>query len=105
SFFRHVQREAGDGALIGILAHELGHIRRGHVFLPRSTPRVNRQRELEADQEAGCALANLKMESSAYRDLTVRLSPGTGSETHPGGRERAGAIAYGHKYCWRGPAP
>jgi hypothetical protein len=102
NFFRHVHRDGGDSAVIGILAHELGHIRRGHVFLPKSTPQVNRQRELEADQEAGCALANLKMNASGYHDLTVRLS-GPGSQTHPGGAERSRAIAYGHRYCWRGP--
>lgn len=46
----------GRAATLGVIAHEFGHVLRGHVLLPR-TP--DGYQELQADEESGRILANL----------------------------------------------
>jgi hypothetical protein len=103
-FFRQIRRHGGDSAVVGILAHEFGHIAKGHVYRNPRNLRQSQRGELEADAEAGCALAKLKMDSRGYVRVTHALGGG-GSMTHPDGERRAEAIQGGYARCQGQNAP
>jgi hypothetical protein len=104
SFFSHIRRNGGDSAVVGILAHEFGHIAKGHVYRQPRSIRQSQRGELEADAEAGCALAKLKMDPRGYVRVTHALGGG-GSFTHPDGERRAEAIQGGFARCRGQSAP
>jgi hypothetical protein len=97
-FFAQVRRHGGDSAVVGIIAHEFGHISKGHVYRAPRSPGQSQRGELEADAEAGCALARLKMDARGYVRVTAALGGG-GSFTHPDGDSRAEAIQGGYARC------
>src|SRR6185295_9529322 len=103
-FFAQVRRQGGDSAMVGILAHEFGHISKKHVHHHQGSSTSSRKRELEADNEAGCALAKMGMSASGYVRVTVTLA-GQGSYTHPGGAQRRQAIETGFARCNNGQPP
>jgi hypothetical protein len=54
-----VERRHGLAAVAGLLARELGHIRRGH---PSFGKRLTVRQELDADEDAGCMLGRLSID-------------------------------------------
>ncbi len=97
-FFDQVRRVGGDSAVVGILAHEFGHLARGHIYRGPGGPWKSHRYELEADAEAGCALAKLGMPVTGYVRVTTRLAGG-GSWSHPDGAQRGQAIQTGYAQC------
>ena len=102
AFMAHLESRFGASAVAGVLAHELGHIKRGHVKVKKGiTPSWLHARELEADIEAGCALAKLRMDPKGFLAATTQLA-GAGSDSHPSGWRRQQAIQRGYRICARG---
>lgn len=102
AFMAHLEARFGASAVAGVLAHELGHIKRGHVQVQKGvTPSWLHARELEADIEAGCALAKLRMSPAGFIAATQSLA-GAGSPSHPPGFRRKAAITRGYRICQNG---
>jgi hypothetical protein len=102
AFMAHLESRFGEAAVAGVIAHELGHIKRGHVKVKKGiTPSWLHARELEADLEAGCALAKLRMDPRGFVAATQQLA-GAGSESHPAGWRRQQAIQRGYRTCQKG---
>jgi hypothetical protein len=102
AFMAHLEARFGAAAVAGVIAHELGHIKRGHVKVRKGiTPSWLHARELEADIEAGCALAKLRMDPRGFIAATSSLA-GAGSPSHPAGFRRKAAIERGFRTCQNG---
>jgi hypothetical protein len=98
SYLARLQQRFGDSAVAGVLAHELGHIRRGHQHLghgPGSGAAPTA--ELEAEEEAGCALANLKLSPQGY--LRATASGATNASRQTTRTAARAAIQRGHQIC------
>lgn len=94
AFIRQIDRAAGtDWASISILAHEIGHHVKGHVF--SSNGGSSHQNELEADEFSGLVLKRMGA-SLEQAQLAMRMISGNrASATHPGKSDRLDAIAKG----------
>jgi hypothetical protein len=94
-FFQTVYDRYGEGALLGIMAHEFGHAldeiypaRFGNAGPP----------ELRADAWAGCTLARISLSPPSLADALTALSKYP-SPAHPGWALRLSALRLGYTKC------
>jgi hypothetical protein len=95
-FLKSVETTIGDGAIFGLIAHEIGHVvdgRQNVAWMPDSWGR-----ELRADAWAGCALARAALSedqtTAALRAIVQYPSP-----THPARNLRVPALDLGYQSC------
>jgi hypothetical protein len=95
-FFEAAYNSFGDGGIIAIIAHEVGHAldaTMGAAWIKKSwTP------ELRADAWAGCILARLDPGSGGLREGLSALSKYP-SPSHPGWNLRLPALRTGYTEC------
>lgn len=84
----------GGGAEI-VIAHELGHIRCGHLTQDATTPEKARVDELEADAFAGAAMRLRGFQRDIFEDVLPILSDQP-SLSHPAKHERLIALEKGY---------
>lgn len=94
NFIKQIDRATGtDWASVSILAHEIGHHVKGHVFA--SNGGSSHANELEADEFSGLVLKRMGA-SLEEAQIAMRLISGNrASSTHPGKSDRLEAIAKG----------
>ena len=83
--------------VIAVLAHEMGHIIHDHVNDVVTSPY---QKELQADEIAGCVIGKLCKSSHQFEQVIGALS-GIGKATHPPAVFRMKAIRRGRDNCSR----
>ncbi len=94
NFIKQIDRAAGtDWASISILAHEIGHHVKGHVF--KSNGGSSHQNELEADEFSGLVLKKMGASLEDAQIAMRMISGNRASSTHPGKSDRLSAIAKG----------
>jgi hypothetical protein len=86
----HIRVALGPDAVVGVIAHELGHAR----TVTRTVD--GWPRELTADREAGCLLAHA---GRSPQPLAALFGGEVASTTHPDGAERVDAIFAGFQQC------
>lgn len=59
--------------LFAVFAHEIGHFKNGDFSLPRSAPDFRKQRELAADEEAGCGVAKLNSSFEGLQSMIEKV--------------------------------
>lgn len=100
NFIKQIDRAAGtDWASISILAHEIGHHVKGHVF--RNHGGSSHQNELEADEFSGLVLKKMGASLEDAQVAMRMISGNRASATHPGKSDRLDAIARG----WNAGSP
>lgn len=100
NFIKQIDRAAGtDWASISILAHEIGHHVKGHVF--RNNGGSSHQNELEADEFSGLVLKKMGASLEDAQVAMRMISGNRASATHPGKSDRLEAIARG----WNAGSP
>ncbi|MCE3283417.1 MAG: hypothetical protein K0Q66_2154 [Chitinophagaceae bacterium] len=100
NFIKQIDRAAqNDWASISILAHEIGHHVKGHVFA--SNGGSSHQNELEADEFSGLVLRKMGATLDDAQLAMKMISGEQGSASHPGKTARLDAIAKG----WNVGAP
>ncbi len=100
-FFTSVYEKYGDGAIIAIIAHMLGH---GiDATAPAGWMKGSLTPELRADAWAGCALANADLSTTAVGEALTALSLYP-SPSHPGWSQRLPALRQGYTQCGGDPA-
>lgn len=83
-------------ASVSVLAHEMGHHYRNHLFSGNgSTP----AKELEADYFSGYALAKINASLADATAAIERIAPVQGNSSHPGRAARVDAIQKGWYYA------
>lgn len=94
--FHQIQATYGREAILGILAHELGH----HIDIHSRPAWMDHSwgRELQADAWAGCALARLGLGTTALQNA-LRAIAAYPSPSHPGWDLRAPAVQRGYASC------
>ena len=96
TFFSSVYEKYGDGAIIAIMAHMLGHAM--DATAPARWMPDRMEPELRADAWAGCALAEAGLSTSglaaAFTALSMYPSP-----SHPGWSQRLPALRLGYTQC------
>lgn len=94
NFIKQIDRATGtDWAAVSILAHEIGHHVKGHVFADNGGS--SHENELEADEFSGLVLKKMGA-SLEDAQIAMRLISGNrASSTHPGKSDRLEAIAKG----------
>ena len=95
-FFTSVYEEYGDGAIIGIIAHELGHAI--NETAPAAWMKSGWTPELRADAWAGCALAKVNL-SARRLEATLTAISMNPSPAHPGWAQRIPALRLGYAQC------
>ena len=94
NFIKQIDRAAGtDWASISILAHEIGHHVKGHVF--KNNGGSSHQNELEADEFSGLVLKKMGASLEDAQVAMRMISGNRASATHPGKSDRLSAIAKG----------
>jgi len=94
NFIKQIDRAAGtDWASISILAHEIGHHVKGHVF--ENNGGSSHQNELEADEFSGLVLKKMGASLEDAQIAMRMISGNKASATHPGKSDRLLAIAKG----------
>lgn len=94
NFIKQIDRAAGtDWASISILAHEIGHHVKGHVF--KNNGGSSHQNELEADEFSGLVLKKMGASLEDAQVAMRMISGNRASATHPGKSDRLTAIAKG----------
>ena len=95
-FFTAIYESSGDGAILAIIAHELGHA------LDETAPAAWIKRdwpvELRADAWAGCALAKATLSARGLREALTVLEKYP-SPAHPGWSQRLPALRLGYTQC------
>jgi len=94
NFIKQIDKATGtDWASISILAHEIGHHVKGHVFADNGGS--SHENELEADEFSGLVLKKMGA-SLDEAQIAMKLISGTrASSTHPAKNDRLTAIAKG----------
>jgi hypothetical protein len=95
-FFNDVYAKYGDGAIIAIIAHMLGHAL--NETTPAGWMKNDWTPELRADAWAGCALANAGLSTRGLRDALTAVSVYP-SASHPGWSQRLQAVRLGYIHC------
>lgn len=95
-FFTTLYEAYGDGAILAVIAHELGHA------LDETAPATWMKRdwpvELRADAWAGCALAKITLSTRGLRETLTALAKYP-SPAHPGWIQRLPALRLGYTQC------
>jgi hypothetical protein len=96
AFFTRVYESYGDGGILAIMAHEVGHAIDG--AMPAAWIKTNWTPELRADAWAACALARMNLNSrtlqAALRALSEYPSP-----SHPDWSARLPVLQAGYTQC------
>lgn len=95
-FFTSVYDSAGDGAIIAIIAHELGHAL--SETAPVAWMKPAWPAELRADAWAGCALARTNLTPRALQEGLAVLAKYP-SPAHPAWSARLPALETGYMQC------
>jgi hypothetical protein len=95
-FFTSIYESAGDGAIIAVIAHELGHAL--SETAPVGWVKSAWPPELQADAWTGCALAKVNL---APRELqeTLAVLAKYPSPAHPAWNARLPALETGYRQC------
>ncbi len=95
-FFDDLYGKYGDGAIMAIIAHMLGHALNETTLAgwmkSEWTP------ELRADAWVGCALANVNLSTRGLQESLVGISLNP-SRSHPSWRVRVSALKLGYTHC------
>jgi hypothetical protein len=95
-FFTTVYENEGDGGILAMLAHEVGHAIDGAA--QASWMKSNWSAELRADAWAGCALGKMNLNSrsvqAGFRTLSKYPSP-----AHPDWKTRLATLQFGYSQC------
>jgi hypothetical protein len=93
-FIKQIDRATGtDWAAISILAHEIGHHVKGHVFANNGG--TSHENELEADEFSGLVLRRMGATLEEAQIAMKLVAGNRASATHPGKTDRLDAIAKG----------
>ncbi|HJZ98997.1 MAG TPA: hypothetical protein VKE70_20950 [Candidatus Solibacter sp.] len=95
-FFTSVYDNYGDGGILALLAHEVGHSI--DMTAPPSWMKTGWTPELRADAWAGCAFAKMNLGASALRAGLTALSKYP-SPDHPSWGMRLPALEAGYIQC------
>jgi hypothetical protein len=95
-FFSMVYDNYGDGAIIAIVAHELGHAL--NETAPAAWMNSSWSPELRADAWAGCALAKSGLSGASVKEALVAVSKYP-SPAHPSWAQRLPALRLGFTHC------
>lgn len=94
NFIKQIDRATGtDWAAISILAHEIGHHVKGHVFANNGG--TSHENELEADEFSGLVLRKMGATLEEAQIAMKLVAGNRASATHPGKADRLEAIAKG----------
>jgi len=96
AFFTGVYEAYGDGGILAIMAHEVGHAIDG--AMPASWIKPNWTSELRADAWAGCALARINLSSRNLQSGLGALSRYP-SPSHPDWTVRLPILQAGYMQC------
>ena len=95
-FFSMVYDNYGDGAIIAIIAHELGHAL--NETAPATWMNGSWSPELRADAWAGCALAKSGLSATSVKEALTAVAKYP-SPAHPGWAQRLPALRLGFTHC------
>lgn len=95
-FFTAVYNSAGDGGIIAVIAHELGHAL--SETAPVAWVKSTWSPELRADAWAGCALAKVNLPARDLQETLAALAKYP-SPAHPAWNARLPALETGFKQC------
>ncbi|HUI81066.1 MAG TPA: hypothetical protein VLY24_24245 [Bryobacteraceae bacterium] len=95
-FFSMVYDKYGDGAIIAIIAHELGHAL--NETAPAAWMKSDWPAELRADAWAGCALAKSGLSAGSVKDALTAVAKYP-SPAHPSWAARLPALRLGFTHC------
>ena len=95
-FFTSVYESYGDGGILAILAHEVGHAI--DAVAPPHWMKSGWAPELRADAWAGCAFAKMNLSGSALKSSLMTLSKYP-SPTHPNWATRLPVLRAGYTQC------
>ena len=95
-FFTSVYESYGDGGILAIIAHEVGHAIDGTT--KASWVKSNWSPELRADAWAGCALARMNLKPRSLQSAYAALSKYP-SSVHPDWNTRLPVFETGYKQC------
>jgi len=95
-FFTSIYEAHGDGGILAIIAHEVGHAI--DASAPPSWMKGTWTPELRADAWAGCALAKMNLSVSAVRLGVAALSKYP-SPSHPDWAARVPVLRLGYMQC------
>jgi len=95
-FFTSVYETYGDGGILAILAHEVGHAI--DASTRSSWIKSNWSPELRADAWAGCAFAKMNLNASASKAALSTLSKYP-SPSHPSWATRLPVVRVGYTQC------
>ena len=96
AFFTSVYDKYGDGGILAIMAHEVGHAIDGTT--PGAWMKTNWTPELRADAWAGCALARMNLSSRTVQAGLNALSKYP-SPSHPDWTVRIPVLQAGYTQC------
>jgi len=96
AFFTSVYETYGDGGILAIMAHEVGHAIDG--FQPAAWMKTNWSPELRADAWAGCALARMNL-SSRTLQAGLKSLDNYPSPSHPNWMARVPVLQAGYVQC------
>lgn len=95
-FFTSVYESYGDGGILAILAHEVGHAI--DAVAPPRWMKSGWAPELRADAWAGCAFAKMNLSGSALKSSLMTLSKYP-SPSHPNWATRLPVLRAGYTQC------
>src|SRR5262249_7229395 len=101
AFFTSVYERYGDGGILALMSHEVGHAIDG--AMPAPWMKTNWTPELRADGWAGCALARMNLSSRTLQAGLSALSKYP-SLAHPNWSVRILALQAGYMQCGGHPA-
>ena len=96
AFFTNVYEKYGDGGILAIMAHEVGHAIDG--AMPTPWMKASWNPELRADAWAGCALARMNLSSRTLQAGVSALSKYP-SPSHPNWTVRIPVLQAGYMQC------
>jgi hypothetical protein len=96
AFFTSVYEKYGDGGILAIMAHEVGHAIDG--AMPTPWMKASWNPELRADAWAGCALARMNLSSRTLQAGLNALSKYP-SPSHPNWTARIPVLQAGNMQC------
>jgi hypothetical protein len=95
-FFTSIYNSAGDGAIIAVIAHELGHAL--SETAPVAWIKSGWPPELKADAWTGCAIAKSNLQARDLQETLATLAKYP-SPAHPAWNTRLPALETGYRQC------